>query len=738
MKKQFMAIGAAVVLIGAACAAEYTYNWDTNSFNGTYPTSILDGKITFQYTSVNKIKKMTINSAAGDKFIFTGDKIFFTDTNSDKIATITNTTSGTLVFQNDASCRSVYTYCPSGSKTWHGYNTFVGTDYTTVFANANLDDYEPTAILQDSKDENGKDITYWNSKNTMFPHQIVREPGRITFQYQTILVDSGSRKYVKVLKAELKQIGNDIKMRILGAYAVYSDASAPVERGFDVDTVWDGTEKEEKPIRTTGNFNNGYGINAVALTRITPLFKVRFEGNVKFTGSPTVYPSAGIEVADVSKGVASRTYPQPFGGTLALLDGSATGFNWIPTGNNGSGTFLFATTKPTASPAVTNRISLTSEYKTQASFTVKGIDGYPMILQIDHKDALPTNYTSNSHLYNGRVRVAENGILKLNAGGVTGTGLKSGQCDFEVEKGGILQQAKMHVFGHTSMVSLNGGKLQLSVDEPYAWDTGSDLPLLTLRNGAFIESVSTNSGKYLRIGRTVPGATWYVSGETPSTNNIMLEFYGPANVTVTNTFNVAKLGDFDADFVCTKGIGMYSGTATYRTNVLRKVGLGTMLVKGNCTVPADTLIEGGTFKLGASNIWRGYGTTSSPTSSNYNPDDPPPPIVLCGGTFAAAANTSNGLGRVTLTADSGMALDEGACFTCYDQSSVAWNDAAQLDVTIPTNSVGTLLGAVRFGTTKNGLTESQLRSIRLNGKRAMLDNAGWLQYRLLGMMVIIE
>ena len=359
-----------------------------------------------------------------------------------------------------------------------------------------------------------------------------------------------------------------------------------------------------------------------------------------------------------------------------------------------------------------------------------------MILQIDHKDALPTSRTYNSHLYNGRVRVAENGILKLNAEGVNGTGLKSGKCDFEVEKGGILQQAKMHVFGHTSMVSLNGGKLQLSVDEPYDWDTGSDIPLLTLRNGAVIKSVSSNSGKYLRIGRTVPGAIWYVSGETPSTNDVMLQFYGPFNVTVTNTFNVAKLGDYDADFVCTKGIGMYTGTASYRTNVLRKVGHGTMLVKGNCTVPADTLIEGGTFKLGASNIWRGYATTL--TNSNYNPDDPPPPIVLCGGTFAAAANTSNGLGRVTLTADSGIMLEEGSCFTCYDQSSVAWNANAQLDVTIPTNSVGDLLGAVRFGTTKNGLTESQICSIRLNGKRAALDNAGWLMYRQSGMTLIIK
>ena len=734
-KTQGVICAIGVVLFGAAAyAAEYTYEWKT----GEYPTSLHDGKITLQYTAENRIKNLKIDSAAGDRFVFTGDKILFTTSESQKIAYVTNTTSGMLVFRNDADCRSIFVGCPSGSRTWHGYNTFVGTgdDWTTVLANANVDDFKPEAIRQDDKDQNGTWIQYANH-NTMFPHQIVREPGRVAFQYQTITEDDNGRKRVKVIKAELKQVGSDIKMRLIAAYNVFSDAAAPVDRGFDVDTVWDGVEKVEVPIRKTGVVNNNaYGINTVTLTRITPCFNVRFEGNVKFTGSPTVYYSTGIEVADVAKGCASRAYPQPFGGTLALLDGSQTGFNWIPTGGGGSGAFLFATTKPTSSPAVTNLITLTDEFKTTADFVVKGIDGYPMMLRIDHTNALPKNYTSNNYPYNGLVRVASGGILKLNCAGVNGVGIRLGTCDFTVEKCGILQQAQQHVFGHTTMVSLNGGKLQLSVDEPYAWDTASDIPLLTLRNGATIDNVSTNNGKTLRIGRSAPGATWYVSGDTPSTNNAAMQFYGPANRIVTNTFNVAKLGDFDADFVCTKGIGMYSGSEQYRTNVLRKIGLGTMLVKGLCTVPADNLIEGGTFKLGASNIWRGYGTTM--TGSNYRANDPPPPIVLCGGTFAAAANTSNGLGRVTLTADSGLALDEGACFTCYDQSSVAWNDNARLTVTIPTNSVGALLGSIRFGADANGLTESQQKSIRLNGMRAKLDNAGWLKIRLIGTHIFMR
>lgn len=89
-----------------------------------------------------------------------------------------------------------------------------------------------------------------------------------------------------------------------------------------------------------------------------------------------------------------------------------------------------------------------------------------------------------------------------------------------------------------------------------------------------------------------------------------------------------------------------------------------MRLNGAYSVPGSVIVEGGAIKLGASNLWG---------DSSYRT-----PIVLCGGTFAAAANTSNGLGRVTLTADSGMALEEGSCFICCDQSSVAWNDDARL------------------------------------------------------------
>ena len=85
-----------------------------------------------------------------------------------------------------------------------------------------------------------------------------------------------------------------------------------------------------------------------------------------------------------------------------------------------------------------------------------------------------------------------------------------------------------------------------------------------------------------------------------------------------------------------------------------------------------------------------------------------------------------------------MKLEEGACFTCDDLSAVAWADGAILNVTIPTTSDKVLLGSVRFGTSQIGLTESQIQAIRINGKKAMLDRGGWLQYRQIGTRIVIR
>ena len=82
-----------------------------------------------------------------------------------------------------------------------------------------------------------------------------------------------------------------------------------------------------------------------------------------------------------------------------------------------------------------------------------------------------------------------------------------------------------------------------------------------------------------------------------------------------------------------------------------------------------------------------------------------------------------------------LSLSGAAYATVYTD---AWTEGAILNVTIPTTSDKALLGSVRFGTSKDGLTKSQLQAIRLNGKNATLDSAGWLQYRIVGTRIVIR
>ena len=607
------------------------------------------------------------------------------------------------------------------------YRVLIGTDYVTLLANANLDDYEPVAIMQDWKDENVREIDptsgqqWLNRAQTLFPHCLVREAGKLSFQYQTPMVDKDGRKLVKVIKAELKQVGADIKIRAVKAYSVYSDASAPITPGFDVDSLWIGTNMVEETLYTGGD-TIGYGFNTVALKYVGPTFLMRFEGSSNTINKPQPNARAKVEIAGGTT-LNQMGFPDVRGGSIAILDRSHTEFKWYVNSYAAAqgGEILFATTQPTSSPSVTN----TLVYKTSADWigktpiAVKGIDGYPMLLDVQQpRFGLPSNSTAT---------VKSGGIVKLGGSNLSFTagGVKGGTCDFVVETGGLLHQAANWTFGKNTKVTLNGGTLLISSGDAASLST--DFRNLTLRNGAFIDVVASRADKPMRIGQLGTGFTWNVGGYAPSTNNVLVQFcsYG-ANKVSTNTVNVAKTGDggFDADLVFTKPIQKHGGTVTYTTNVLRKIGFGTVRLNGADTVPGTVIIEGGAIKLGGSGLW---GDASYRT-----------PITLCGGGLAAVAGTSNTLGELTLTADSRLMVEEGATMAFPDLSSAAWTPGARLDITIPTDAGRQLLGTVKFGDSRSGLTQSQIGTIRLNGKEAVLASDGNIDYRYTGLIFTVR
>ena len=73
-----------------------------------------------------------------------------------------------------------------------------------------------------------------------------------------------------------------------------------------------------------------------------------------------------------------------------------------------------------------------------------------------------------------------------------------------------------------------------------------------------------------------------------------------------------------------------------------------------------------------------------------------------------------------------------------DLSSVAWTPGARLDITIPTDADRQLLGTVKFGDSRSGLTQSQIGAIRLNGKEAVLASDGHIDYRYTGLIFTVR
>ena len=692
----------------AAEAVDHEYEWKS----GETPSSVLDGRVVITYDSEDKILSMKVTPENSGKIIFTGEKMQFHTASGDGY--ITNAAPGTLVFRNEVGMRSlsmsVETPC---DLTWEGYSTFVGGEWVTLANGVNLDDYEPGETVQTAKSETGDTLYYWANRGyRMYPCSIFREPGRLVFQYQTKTDNVSGRKCVMVVKLELMQFGSDVRMRIASpAYKVWSDADSQIDRGFDVDALWIGADKEAVPLRTTGSSVTGIGINTVMLKYVGIRAVCRFEGAVTITGSAVPCRGTRFEVAYK---LNNQTYPNPKeGGVFALMDRSRD-ITWCS--SIGTGTFLFETTKPLA-PYATNKVSVTGDWLSsgRGDFVVKGLPESPMILDILDNRALPPN---------GRAIVKSGGILRLSASGVDAfSGLKDGTCAIHVERGGIVQQGNVDVFATNQVLIVDGGVLELGTGICSDNSVGTDIHRITLRNGA---RVMNSGNKDLCIGNTLGGSMWTVSGESPSTNTATAKFRASNGKTPTNTFNVVSTGNEYADFVWAADFLAYEDATGGHSGVMRKTGYGTMAIDGRYEIPGEVVVEGGFLRLASSGMWG-------------RDDIGRTPIVLAGGGLAVDSGTTNILGDLVVKADSVLLCGEGSELRFPDISGTAWTDGKTLSFNIPTNSAGAFLSSVRFGNKAAALSDIQLWSLNVNGGiRVELDDHGLLRPFRRGMVITVR
>jgi fibronectin-binding autotransporter adhesin len=224
---------------------------------------------------------------------------------------------------------------------------------------------------------------------------------------------------------------------------------------------------------------------------------------------------------------------------------------------------------------------------------------------------------------------------------------------------------------------------------------------------------SDNGANRLTFGGSSAGTLRYIgAGDstdrrfTINGNGAIFDASGSGSIKWTNTA-AATLGSLNvARTVTFKGTNALDNTmstafadsGTGKTSILKQ-GSGRWIFAGNNTYTGTTTIDEGTLELGASHR---IGDSSN--------------LVLNGGTFATGG-FSETVGTLTLSGDSTLDLGNGASVLVFaDSSATIWG--ASVSLSIVNFDQGT--DSIYFGV--DGLTETQLGQITINGLAAALEN----------------
>lgn len=323
-------------------------------------------------------------------------------------------------------------------------------------------------------------------------------------------------------------------------------------------------------------------------------------------------------------------------------------------------------------------------------------------LRISNSYGLPTN---------GVVEVAANGVLSVITPSMENrTGVSGGTCEIRIGSGGLLRQGGDADFpanfsSERQRVFIDGGVAEFGCECTKAGSSsdavnaaGSTyLNFLTLRNGAYC------FGRAVRMGNsTTKDSKWTVSGSIPSVWDASISLLGISNASGTDEFEVEDTtGSDEVDFTVTGDMKMFKNDAFKRLHV-KKTGAGTMKVCGDTDFTYYPLeIAGGTWMVGSE--------TTMTMAQN---------IQLSGGAFASADGVNAAVGKL-LVGEAGGGIVAGANSTVsfLDSSDQMW--IGMVNVTCPKGSF------VRFGTSASALTAEQKGRLRINGKKAVLDEDGY-------------
>lgn len=375
--------------------------------------------------------------------------------------------------------------------------------------------------------------------------------------------------------------------------------------------------------------------------------------------------------------------------------------------NSQSQVFLVDLTAHCCSTASFGRdsVNLSSPvYSKGGVLIVGGTSAAPKTLKITHESAVPIQ---------GVINVLFGGSLEMAISGLSGLGGASHGTVFNIGAGGRLLTASSSPFdANGSEINADGAVLAFvppTDERTYTDDSGHYVCKINLKNGSHIVGRSPR----VRRKSVNGGAVWTVSGTTPSycDTGIILWAYDQSYAG-SFTLDVSNVtGDEGEDFIIGRSMSATS-TAGYSDVTVFKTGDGTVRLNGQCDYSAHpTRIQGGTWLLGVSDAMHaGMG------------------VSFEGGNLSVAEGTANVIGTVSVTDNGTISVPAGATLSFADSHAETWANGKRLLVNADLSETV----RIRFGTTSDGLTRSQLNKIRLAAepklKRASLDADGYLTF----------
>ena len=222
------------------------------------------------------------------------------------------------------------------------------------------------------------------------------------------------------------------------------------------------------------------------------------------------------------------------------------------------------------------------------------------------------------------------------------------------------------------------------------WKDGCNyFTFLTLRNGA------RSVGYPLRCGNT---SAMKYSSEGTGTNRIEsgICLYHSA----ASTLSIVTDADLEIS-----GTIYDSPDTSNKSPAIEKSGNATLTLSGESTFAGRLTVRSGTLALG----------TDTALSASA-------PLTLAGGCTVTCGATTNSTGSLTLSGNATINIGDGA-LSFADSHSETWAAGAVLNI------IGTAKLSdkpVRFGTDDSCLTAAQLKQIRYNGKKVLLNGQGYL------------